>query len=910
MLRGISPSPSSHQGTPSRLSSQDERLRTSFSEIGGLSFEEVTRDEIDDILPKTEYTYARTASYSPKFLRQKRYRSPNMSRRRVHGALPSFISDDEDDFEEDMDNEAVMTSNVRLVLPDDQISRGSSSDYTDSLGVPQHRGRARGRSLAFTSTPITPHDDHHISTHDHYYDGMLLRSGSHVHGAERYHGGGGVVLSRRSEGNLAPLSQAALISDEEMSKASMARRRSGRNTTTVTTITTTTTTEEEEEAERAKKKLLMEEEDSERKLRLDESQTEKLQYLSGRDQYRLKHLDGLDYDDDISDVDGHDVLDSHFSTQHTTDYISTKRKRWSVFTFFTTIITTIVTTVTTTISENSSNVVKSVASAVAAPVVIPARWTLHALASSCSWLVKKSAALLLLDIEMKQRRRRGCCCCLLPFLLLLPLLLLGGYYGKTMQQDATVYWSRSRTVFAESWNSLWITSKSENIPVYQPPAPVPVAVTEPPAPPPEPVVVAPQVDMDALYQYIQNTVVHVTSANKDDRPVGLTEDQVRAIVLAMLRPEVDGVKDGVGENLASLQGLLREDISKLEAKLSAVQQEIQVTSEAHQAMTDNFDQTRMSFEGSVEDQRTQWQASVAALEGKLASLQGQMDGLTSQNAALSAMLGKCCQNNSVVTTDSVRAHVLAVMSQMGSDDEDRQHLAGLMSWLNGQYVEKSELDHRLSAVSAEIMESLRVLLADRGEHQASEVAVKSIIDEALIQFSADRIGMPDFALESAGGSILSVRCSETYYRKTALVSVFGFPLWYTSNSPRTVIQPNVHPGECWAFKGTSGYLVIQLSHPVQPTGFTLEHIPRSLAPKGKIDSAPKNFAVFGLVSESDTQGLSLGNYTYLDNGKPIQFFSIQNGHPGVFQHVELRVLDNHGNQEYTCVYRFRVHGML
>lgn len=30
--------------------------------------------------------------------------------------------------------------------------------------------------------------------------------------------------------------------------------------------------------------------------------------------------------------------------------------------------------------------------------------------------------------------------------------------------------------------------------------------------------------------------------------------------------------------------------------------------------------------------------------------------------------------------------------------------------------------------------------------------VKIIVEEALIQFSADRVGMPDFALESAGNS--------------------------------------------------------------------------------------------------------------------------------------------------------------
>lgn len=36
--------------------------------------------------------------------------------------------------------------------------------------------------------------------------------------------------------------------------------------------------------------------------------------------------------------------------------------------------------------------------------------------------------------------------------------------------------------------------------------------------------------------------------------------------------------------------------------------------------------------------------------------------------------------------------------------------------------------------------------------------------------------------------MVSVRCSKTYFRKTALFSVFGIPLWYISNSARTVIQ--------------------------------------------------------------------------------------------------------------------------
>ena len=37
--------------------------------------------------------------------------------------------------------------------------------------------------------------------------------------------------------------------------------------------------------------------------------------------------------------------------------------------------------------------------------------------------------------------------------------------------------------------------------------------------------------------------------------------------------------------------------------------------------------------------------------------------------------------------------------------------------------------------------------------------------------------------------------------------------------------------------------VIQLNNMIHVSGFTLEHIPQSLAPNGIIDSAPYNFSV-------------------------------------------------------------------
>ncbi|XP_028316818.1 uncharacterized protein LOC114471981 isoform X2 [Gouania willdenowi] len=173
---------------------------------------------------------------------------------------------------------------------------------------------------------------------------------------------------------------------------------------------------------------------------------------------------------------------------------------------------------------------------------------------------------------------------------------------------------------------------------------------------------------------------------------------------------------------------------------------------------------------------------------------------------------------------------------------------------------------------------------------------------------ADR--MPDFTLESQGGSVISTRCSETYRSQSACVTLFGFPLWYPSESPRTVIQghPVLLPGKCWAFHGVQGTLVISLSHPVSITHVTLDHLPRYNAPTGRIDSAPKDFEVYGMTNENE-EGTLLGRFTYDQYGEPTQTFELPS--PSAVHHlVELRVLTNWGQVEYTCLYRFRVHGKL
>ncbi|KTF85121.1 hypothetical protein cypCar_00016033 [Cyprinus carpio] len=120
------------------------------------------------------------------------------------------------------------------------------------------------------------------------------------------------------------------------------------------------------------------------------------------------------------------------------------------------------------------------------------------------------------------------------------------------------------------------------------------------------------------------------------------------------------------------------------------------------------------------------------------------------------------------------------------------------------------------------------------------------------------------------------------------------------------IQPELYPGKCWAFRGSQGFLVIALSYPVRITHVTLEHLPKELSPTGRIDSAPKDFAVYGMSDETE-DGKLLGTFMYDQDGEPIQSFKLADASE-IYSMTELRILSNWGHLEYTCVYRFRVHG--
>lgn len=174
----------------------------------------------------------------------------------------------------------------------------------------------------------------------------------------------------------------------------------------------------------------------------------------------------------------------------------------------------------------------------------------------------------------------------------------------------------------------------------------------------------------------------------------------------------------------------------------------------------------------------------------------------------------------------------------------------------------------------------------------SDKRIEQIVKDALTIYDADKIGLVDYAIGNMGGHILTTKSTERYkYSKTS----------------RTVITPTAAVGDCWAFQNFPGVVVIKLINIIEIEAFSVEHISKLVVPNGEIDSAPKEFEVYGLRSENDNEPIKLGEYVYDRNGESIQFFKVQN--PGqTFEIIELIINSNHGHPNYTCLYRFRVHG--
>ncbi|NWI11101.1 SUN2 protein, partial [Crypturellus soui] len=122
----------------------------------------------------------------------------------------------------------------------------------------------------------------------------------------------------------------------------------------------------------------------------------------------------------------------------------------------------------------------------------------------------------------------------------------------------------------------------------------------------------------------------------------------------------------------------------------------------------------------------------------------------------------------------------------------------------------------------------------------------------------------------------------------------------------------VTPGQCWAFQGSQGHVVIQLPARIRPAAVTLQHIYKSVSTSGMVSSAPRDFTVSVslccLVEKEGEEETLLGTFTYNVEKEAIQTFPLKHELSRAFQYIKLKVQNNWGNAEYTCIYQVQVHG--
>ncbi|PPQ69145.1 hypothetical protein CVT25_004525 [Psilocybe cyanescens] len=230
--------------------------------------------------------------------------------------------------------------------------------------------------------------------------------------------------------------------------------------------------------------------------------------------------------------------------------------------------------------------------------------------------------------------------------------------------------------------------------------------------------------------------------------------------------------------------------------------------------------------------------------------------------------------------------------------------------------------------------------------------VTQMVDSAVSRMNKDVVAKADYALFSGGAVVIPRWTSPLMEIKprglsSQIFGLFSGGATYVSRAPTKALHPDMHNGQCWPFAGDHGRLGVALAFPIHVEEFTIDHIAKELA--YEMLAAPKDMEIWGLVEGKENvervqawkaeraarreageeesahdhipypaelpknpEFVRLANFTYDINAPSnVQTFPVD---PEIKELgidvgiVVLRVLNNWGRDEFTCLYRFRVHG--
>lgn len=321
--------------------------------------------------------------------------------------------------------------------------------------------------------------------------------------------------------------------------------------------------------------------------------------------------------------------------------------------------------------------------------------------------------------------------------------------------------------------------------------------------------------------------------------------------------------------------------------------------------------------GKAEEVLVQLRAAMAAAEervageggdgGQLRELQEELAGVREEAANLQREL-KEQEARMAAAVEEVKTAMVA--SQQGQPALDQEAVQALVA---------AELDKHRDAFTAAAASAVHPPSSDpAAKAEGDDARVKAIVGEEMRQKMMEtEMGWAglDYAAAAGGATVLRDLSSPTYTPAGSILPSNWYErMGYYGNAPpkEVVISAGAlgkkRLGDCWPMAGRAGQLTVQLPTPVVPTAVVLEHIPPKLSQVPT--SAPRRFAVWGRVSVADTDPVKLHRADFLaydatQNGTAVQVFEMDYSGPHV-KVVTLDVIDNWGNEAYTCLYRFRV----
>eukprot|EP00698_Gefionella_okellyi_P023329 TRINITY_DN793_c0_g1_i1.p1 TRINITY_DN793_c0_g1~~TRINITY_DN793_c0_g1_i1.p1 ORF type:complete len:636 (-),score=129.39 TRINITY_DN793_c0_g1_i1:24-1931(-) len=358
------------------------------------------------------------------------------------------------------------------------------------------------------------------------------------------------------------------------------------------------------------------------------------------------------------------------------------------------------------------------------------------------------------------------------------------------------------------------------------------------------------------------------------------------------------------------QGNLSELSKKVEELAAAV-----ARSKAEQTSTAEASKKQEKATSAAQTKAEQLSTEVAALSKRVQDLsattssakvdQGNLSELSKKVDELAAAVAQT-KSEQTSTAEASKKQEKATNAAQTKTEQLSTEVAALSKKLQELAISTAQAQARQQQLSASSFPDV-----GKGVPEVGSNVIDERIKRALRLYQADVLGKADYAMAAGGASIIygSGKTSQPYRPWVSAILRF-MSTHHGTRTAAAILEPDMTLGNCFAFAGTQGMATVRLSLPIVVRSVTIDHVSPLVSYNMK--SAPKQFAVYGLETDAAAPEL-LGEYEYdIGTGTDqAQEFGLGEMNPEnkVYEAVQLVVRSNHGHDAYTCIYRFRVHGV-